>query len=182
MPCCHWIQVYCFLKHWYLQAKAYHHDAIKWKHFPRCWPVVREIHQSPANSVAKGQWRGTLIFSLICAWTNGWANNGYVGDLRRQRAHYDVTVRDDRGSPWMWPRGTCIKEWIKIIKFKGQLISDAVWAKFEHTEKTHRASWSTETIDDLHQAPGVCLEFSNCSLGVCCTSCPFQKRGRVLPW
>ena len=40
----------------------------------------------------KGQWRGALMFSLICAWTNGWANNRYAGDLRRPRAHYDVTV------------------------------------------------------------------------------------------
>ena len=29
---------------------------------------------------------------LICAWTNGWINNRYAGDLRRHRAHYDVTV------------------------------------------------------------------------------------------
>ena len=37
-----------------------------------------------------GQWRGAL-FSLICvAWTEGWANNRNVWDLRRHRAHYDV--------------------------------------------------------------------------------------------
>ena len=40
----------------------------------------------------KRQWRGTLIFSLICAWTNVWVNNRYTGDLRRHLAHYDVTV------------------------------------------------------------------------------------------
>ena len=40
------------------------------------------------------QWRGTLMFSLICAWTNGWVNNRDTGDLRRHRAHYDVTVMD----------------------------------------------------------------------------------------
>ena len=38
----------------------------------------------------KDQWRGVLMFSLICARTNGWANNGDAGDLRRHRAHYDV--------------------------------------------------------------------------------------------
>ena len=26
------------------------------------------------NSHHKGQWRGALMFSLICIWTNGWAN------------------------------------------------------------------------------------------------------------
>ena len=30
------------------------------------------------------------IFSLICAWTNGWANNRYAGDLRRHGAHCNV--------------------------------------------------------------------------------------------
>ena len=44
-------------------------DVIKWKHFPRYWPFVRGIHRSPVNSPHKGQWRGALIFSLICAWT-----------------------------------------------------------------------------------------------------------------
>ena len=39
-----------------------------------------------------GQWRGALMFSLICAWTNGCANNRDAGDLRCHRAHYDVTV------------------------------------------------------------------------------------------
>ena len=32
------------------------------------------------------------MFSLICAWTNGRVNNRDAGDLRRHRAHYDVTV------------------------------------------------------------------------------------------
>ena len=40
----------------------------------------------------KGQWRGALMFSLICVWINDWVNNREAGDLRRYRAHYDVTV------------------------------------------------------------------------------------------
>ena len=34
----------------------------------------------------------TVMFSLIFAWTNGWANNRYTSDLKHHRAHYDVTV------------------------------------------------------------------------------------------
>ena len=30
--------------------------------------------------------------SLRCVWINGWVNNREGGDLRRYRAHYDVTV------------------------------------------------------------------------------------------
>ena len=53
---------------------------------------MRGIHRSPVNSPHKGQWRGALIFSLIWASRNGWANNWDAGDLRGLRAHYDVIV------------------------------------------------------------------------------------------
>ena len=69
-----------------------HHDFIKWKHFPCYWPFVRGIHWSPANFPHKGQWRGALMFSVICAWTNGWVNNRDTCDLRCHCDHYDVNV------------------------------------------------------------------------------------------
>ena len=71
-----------------------HDDVIKWKHFPRYWPFVRGIHRSPVNSPHKGLWRGALMFSLICAWIEGWVNNGEAGDLRRYHVHYNVTVME----------------------------------------------------------------------------------------
>ena len=78
---------------WKLGVLAWKYDeVIKWKHFPRNWPFVRGFHRSPVNSPHKGQWRGALMFSLICVWINGWVNNREAGDLRRYRAHYDVTV------------------------------------------------------------------------------------------
>ena len=46
----------------------------------------------PVNSPHKGQWRGALMFSLICTWINAWVNNREAGDLRRHRAHYGVTM------------------------------------------------------------------------------------------
>ena len=67
-----------------------------WRHqiatFRGYWPFVRGIHRSPVNSPHTGQWRGTLMLSLIRAWINGWLNNREAGDLRRCRANYDVTV------------------------------------------------------------------------------------------
>ena len=47
------------------------------------------------NSSHKGQWRGALTFSLTWVRMNGWVNNREAGDLRRHRAHYDVTVMGD---------------------------------------------------------------------------------------
>ena len=62
---------------------------------PRYWSFVRGIHRTPVNSPHKGQWRGALMFSFICAWINDWINNREAGDLRRHRAHYDVILM-----PW----------------------------------------------------------------------------------
>ena len=65
-----------------------------WRHqmetFPRYWPSVRGIRRSPVNSPHKGQWRGVLLYSFICAWTNCWANHRDAGHLRRCCAHYDI--------------------------------------------------------------------------------------------
>ena len=55
------------------------------------------IHRSPVDSPHKGQWRGSLMFPLICAWTTGWANHKGAGDLIRHRARYDVTVMKVHG-------------------------------------------------------------------------------------
>ena len=77
---------------WHKRYHRMHDDVIKWKHFPRYWPFVWGIHRSPVNSPHEGQWRGALMFSLVCAWTNGWVNNRDGGDLRRHRTNYDVTV------------------------------------------------------------------------------------------
>ena len=64
----------------------------KMETFPRYWPFMREIHRSPVDSPHKSQWHGALMFSLVCAWTNDWANSRDAGDLRLHHAHYDVPV------------------------------------------------------------------------------------------
>ena len=60
---------------WTCTLLVFHDDLIKWKHFPRNWPFVRGIQRSPVNSPHERQWRGALVFSLICAWRNGWVND-----------------------------------------------------------------------------------------------------------
>ena len=105
-----------------------HDDVIKWKPFPRYWPFVRRIHRSPVNSPHKGQWRGALMFSLICVWINDWVNNGEAGDLRRYRIHYDVTVMIILSLPaWCpgrrwWRRLFHNACWAPEIYFRGKSI------------------------------------------------------------
>ena len=55
----------------------------------------------------KGQWHGALMFSLICAWINGWVNNREAGDLIRHHSHYDVTVMKS------WKRASEVKLMVK---------------------------------------------------------------------
>ena len=88
-----WQSVAIYMLRCYLMPNDYflqYDDVIRWKHFPRYWQFVRGIHRSPVNSPHKDQWRGALMFSLICFWINSWVNSGGAGDLRRYRAHYDV--------------------------------------------------------------------------------------------
>ena len=109
-----------------------HDDVIKWKHFPCYWPFVRGIHRSPVSSPHKGQWRGALIFSLICVWINGWVNNGEAGDLRRHRAHYDVSVmkyarRVTFAIWWLW---LCIISYVPLRNLSSYEISFVFYTHF----------------------------------------------------
>ena len=70
----------------------YRDDRIKWNNFLCYWPFVRGIHRSPVDSPHKSQWRGALMFYLMCTWTNRWANIRDASDLRCHRAQYYVTV------------------------------------------------------------------------------------------
>ena len=79
-----------------------------WRHqmerFSALLALYTGIHRSQVNSPQKGQWRGALMFSLICVWINGRVNDREAGDLRRYRAHYDVTVMLYEIYAYIWPR------------------------------------------------------------------------------
>ena len=66
---------------WEPMKHPWHDDVIKWKHFPRNWPCVRGIHQSLVDHPHKGRLHGALMFTLICAWTNGQVNNQDAGGV-----------------------------------------------------------------------------------------------------
>ena len=95
----------------------------RWRHEMETFSALlvlfwRDIHRSPVNSPHKGQWRGALMYSLICAWTNCWVSNQDAGDLRRHRAQYDVTV--------MWCR--IVIQWYRqpwdLAPFNASLLSN----------------------------------------------------------
>ena len=94
------------------------------ENFPRYWPFVRGIHRSQFPH--KGQWRGALMFSLICAWMNGWVNNREAGDLRRQHAHYDGTVMFCK---------------LSVILFRPQCIKHFGWLHWLTIRRVEHSTW-----------------------------------------
>ena len=133
-----------------------HDDVIKWKHFPRNWPFVREIHRSPVNFPHKGHWRGALMFSLVYAWINDWVNNREAGHLRRQHGHYDVIVMACHGmiyfSVQQWNstmlRHFCLPSFTLICPGKEQLL---FWSVLKATEVEVKGILVIyRSINDIH--------------------------------
>ena len=67
-----------------------------------------------------------LMFSLICAWTNDWANNREAGDLRRYRDYYDIIVMwkvsvNSHHTMLIWQQGKALDSWTKIREWGGKV-------------------------------------------------------------
>ena len=87
--CLHW----CVVLFWLLKNKTVMMTSSKKTSKLRVTGhLCGEFTGWPVNSPHKGQWRGALMFSLICVWINDWVNNREAGDFRRYRTHYDVIV------------------------------------------------------------------------------------------
>ena len=107
-----------------------------WRHqmenFPRYWPFVRGIHRSPVDSPHKGQWRGASMFSFICAWPNGWANNMEHGTWTREVpccfswSHDDVIKWRHFTRYWLFAWG--IHRWIPLTKASDAQLWCFLWS------------------------------------------------------
>ena len=90
------------------------------------WGILR----SPVNSPHKGQWRGALVFCFNSAWTNSCANNRDAGDLRRHRAHHDVTVMlkggDTTTEICVFPAQTKLPKNVQILP-----VLTCIWLKYD---------------------------------------------------
>ena len=120
-----------------------HDDIIKWKYLPRSWPFVWGIHRSPANSLHKGQWRRALMFSLICIWINGGANNREAGYLRHHCAHYDVTVMTN----WQILNVLYCDRSLHVLFMKGHgdLKGHSLWGS-EWPERSPNITWAHDDL------------------------------------
>ena len=135
-----------------------HDDVIKWKHFPRYWPFLRGSHRSPVNSPhIKGHWRWALVFSLICAWTNGWTNNRDTGDSRRHCTHYDATVMD-HAQPY-WDRNRCRVRRLTLRKPRFN-VRNNIEAWYFGEKKSNTFQWQT-FFSFVSVLISVCIHVSN---------------------
>ena len=101
-------------------ATSHHYDVIKkngniFRVTGPLWGESTCLRRIPltVDSPHKGQWHRALLFSLLCAWRNGWANNGDAGDLTKL-ASWQLLVfsewrqwplqanKPQTGSKWVW--------------------------------------------------------------------------------
>ena len=136
-----WLYINCIVFEYGLLCSKYYAIAIVtvklstwWHHQMETFTALLAIcagHSPvPDEFPHKGQWRGALMFSLICAWINGWVNSHEAGKMRRHCAHYDVIVisvwssmdshtfrpcvlwdRMTSSLPWMTNRSADLPEW-----------------------------------------------------------------------
>ena len=74
------------------------------------------------------EWRVALMFSLICAWTNGCANTRDDVDLGRHRSHYNVTVTIQYSTNPKQP--ILLKPWTRLL---GKWLASCVSALAQRT-------------------------------------------------
>ena len=126
---------------------------------------MRGIHQSPVNSPHKGQWRGALMFSLICARINGWVNNREAGDLpsRSLWRHCSVFVglvvlfdffcrvgpiiNTSKSSDRKWRRIFDHRDWVQKLSRTKKNDKNRPIAYRKHTEKVQRHRWQLIMAD-----------------------------------
>ena len=72
----------------------YHGNVIKWKHFPRYWPFVRESTRHRYFSLQRPVTRNFAVFFdlRLKKKKNAWVKKRDTGDFRRHHTLHDATV------------------------------------------------------------------------------------------
>ena len=128
----------------YLPLTSFYTAAL-WRHQMETFSALLDICAG-WDSAHKDQWRGALMFSVICAWRNGWVYNGETGDLRPHRAHYDVIVM-----LWYTVRTSFVRD--KDLPYRKYLS--------HHTSRhyiTHYGHGSRETMLGASHRSCICLD------------------------
>ena len=104
-------------------------DVIKLKHFQNYWPFGYRL---PANSHYKGQWRGALMFSLICVLNKQSCGWWFKTPWRSLWRHCNVNHVFTRHALWVaraWDRSGSVQAWNDrdYALLNGPLTAFKVW-------------------------------------------------------
>ena len=186
----------------WLPDESWLHDyVIKWKYFSYYWPFVKVIHRLLVDSPHKGQLRWALMFSLICTWTNSWANNVDTGYLRCHRTNYDVLVMIYvilmigfiSGSLWLWYAElvwkydlwidlqnrwqtiTWSNDYLFLTESQGTQFSE-IWIEKKSTKHVWRCGQLCSRCNWLTPAPGSLLHayLWHTWQQIHCNQCPYK--------
>ena len=138
-----------------------HQQPSWWRHQMETFSALLAIcagnSPAPMNSPHKGQWCGALMFTLICARINGWANNREAGDLRRHRAHFDVIIMVTVSrSPWLvrFQRLECFyAHGFASLNFVVGTLSDTaglMWFIYAYSSGLLHWHWGNHIIAPVH--------------------------------
>ena len=150
-----------------IQSSCFHSSW--WRHqmetFSALLALLMGIHRSVVDSPHKGQWRGALMFSLVCTWTNDWAISPYAGDFGRYGTHDDAIVMPQ-----------FLNFWISIPDFIGSVILKSqryVMSTKTHNKTNIRVIWIEYTI--------ISIPWST-SIKVVCTTTVILYMPRSFDW
>ena len=107
----------------------------------------------------KGLWRRVLIFPLIRVWINSWANDEDADDLRRHRAHHDVTVMKEE-----WEHLKKMSRNFGMVngaKLMDRLLSCQSHSHFKVSSNTRKCSFL------LNHPPSVIKDIPSSNMPVC---------------
>ena len=121
-----------------------------WRHqmetFPRHYPFVRGIHRWPVDFPHKGQWRGALMFSLICIWTNWYA---------------DLQVKPLLRSYRLYKRKFPPEYYLDCITLPKHRVSISKIRASSHDLEIECGRYTRPKIDQDHRLCAFCLEIEN---------------------
>ena len=128
---------YGMTRFWFLQFTLNHTMTSSIRNIFRrgYWPFVRGKPLSPVNSPNKAQWRGTLMFSLISAWINGWVHSGQAGDLRLQVNNIFASIIAEASTSVALSTETCL--YIRVHKLQYEAVTvrlNGCWGEVEANE------------------------------------------------
>ena len=98
------------------KERVHHMNPVNFPHCLRCIVETFFTLLVLCEGNQKCQWRGSCIFSFMCAWTNVWTSSTFARDLRHHEAHLtsiwyfgQIFCRDSDqhwSVRWLYPGGT----------------------------------------------------------------------------